>query len=180
MQQQAGRGRRRRRSGRSMPHVAAATVGLVPRPIDATTTWVTESPSYTLLAAHATLPSPFHFTSPLCSTLCRGQTFWNCNFRLDFKVASAPYFACSSAPPLLLVSSFASTAPLLLFVPWQHLPSATCCGGRLQVARADRRGWVWRVRGEERKEQTELAHAASVSIYVFAPRLQSQHKCSTP
>lgn len=36
----------------------------------------------------------------LHSTLCRGQTFWNCNFRLDFKVASAPYFACSSAAPL--------------------------------------------------------------------------------
>lgn len=169
MQQQAGCGSHCR-SGWSMPHVAAATVGL--------SAMASANRCHHRLTDRVTVLDAQRCTCHMrqagtdCTPLhlkCRGQTFWNCNFRLDFKVASAPYFACSSAAPLPCTS----LTPLLLFVPGQHLPStnATCCGGRLQVARADRAaGQLLRCRGkwvEQRQRGRQTWHTQQVFRFMF-------------
>lgn len=121
MQQQAGCGSHCR-SGRSMPHVAAATVGLSAsasanrchhRLTDRVT--VLDAQRCTCHMRQAgTDCTPLHLK-------CRGQTFWNCNFRLDFKVASAPYFACSSAAaPLPCISFHSSPALCARATPTEH------------------------------------------------------------
>lgn len=81
-------------------------------------------------------------------------------------ISKWPLRLISPALLLLLCPAPPSTPTLLLFVPGQHLPStnATCCGGRLQVARANR---SWKGKWLEVEGGRQTWHTQQVFRFMY-------------